>query len=203
MKSTYRSNTAFVFGWIWVAFVAINAVDLMLRYTGRSSLVAGAVLGALTAIVYVTALRPGTVLGEEGLRVRNPFRTWSLPWASVDGVRVSHSIAVDYADGKVLRLWTPTASARERAKATRRGVPKGQRGGLLRTEAVRTKAEQMAAEALAGKTHADWVGDQIVERSEAARRRDQAPPPVRATWAIDALAACALAIALVAAAILV
>lgn len=201
MKSTYRSNTAFVFGWIWVAFALFNAVDLTIRYTGKSSLVAGAVLAGLTAIVYVTALRPGTVVASEGLRVRNPFRTWFLPWAAIDGVRVSHAIGVEYGQEQLLRLWTPTASARERAKAARRAVPKAQRG-LLRTEPVRTKAEQMAAEALAGKTHADWVGEQITEQAETARRRDKQPGPVRASWALDSLAACLVAVALIVAAVL-
>lgn len=201
MKQTYRSNSAFVFGWIWVAFVAFNAVDLTLRYSGESSLVAAAVLGVLTAIVYVTALRPGTVVGEEGLRVRNPFRTTFLPWASVSDVTVTHSINVKHGQEQVLRLWTPTASARERAKATRRGMPKPVRSRLIRTEPVLTKPEQAAAEALAGKTHADWVGEQITQRSEAARRK-QEPGEVRTTWALDSIAACVLAAAMVIVAIL-
>lgn len=200
MKQTFRSNTAFVLGWIWVAFAAANAVDLTLRFTGKSSLVASAVLGGLTAIVYLTALRPGTVLTEEGLRARNPFRTSFLTWASVEEVRVTHSINVEHGEGQILRLWTPTASARERAKATRRGMPKATRGRLVRTEPVRTRAEQAAAEALAGKTHADWVGEQITDRAETGRRRGT-PTPIHTTWAIDAIATVVIAVALVVAAL--
>lgn len=202
MKQTYRSKFAFVLGWVWVAFVAANAVDLTVRYSGKSSMVAAAVLGVLTAIVYVIAIRPGTVVGEGELVVRNPFRTTVLPWAAVEDVTVSHSINLEYGGGKVLRLWTPTSTARERAKAQGRGMARPQRG-RFRTEPAMTKAEQAAAEALAGKTHADWVGDQITERAEAAKRRTEDVAPVKTTWAIDAFVVVGLALALVVAAIVV
>ncbi|WP_431893959.1 PH domain-containing protein [Nonomuraea sp. bgisy101] len=200
MKQTYRSATAFVLGWIWVAFVAFNAFDLTIRYSGKSSLVAGAVLGVLTALVYVTALRPATVVAEDGLRVRNPLRTTFLPWSAIDDVQVSHTINVTYGD-KVLRAWTPQASARERAKASRRGAPREQRG-RYRTEPVLSKGERAAQEAMAGKTHADWVAEQITERVETAKRRDEPAGQVRAVWAPDALAAGVVAVALVVLAVL-
>ncbi|MET9337171.1 PH domain-containing protein [Nonomuraea sp. NPDC004354] len=200
MKQTYRSATAFVLGWIWLAFVAFNAVDLIVRYSGKSSLVAAAVLGVLTAVVYVTALRPATILVEDGLRVRNPLRTTFLPWPAIDDVHVSHTISITHGDD-VLRAWTPQASARERAKAGRRGAPRRQRG-RFQTEPVLSKGEQAAQQAMAGRTHADWVAEQITERAESAKRRGAAPGQVRAVWAPDALAACAAALVLVVVAIL-
>ncbi|MEQ4715173.1 PH domain-containing protein [Nonomuraea sp. B19D2] len=202
MKQTYRSRTAFVLAWVWLVFVAFNVWDLIAHYTGKSSLVALAVLGALTAFVYVIALRPATVFTEEGLVGRNPLRTTFLPWASVEDVTVSHSINVSYGDGRVLRLWTPMSSARERARAQRRGMPRQERG-RLRTEPTLPKAEQAAAEAFAGKTHADWVGEQIRERAESARRRDQEAAPGRVTWSYDAIAVLAAAVALLVAAIVI
>jgi hypothetical protein len=137
---------------------------------------------------------------EDGLTARNPLRSTFLPWAAVTGTRVSHSVVVDYDDGSggsVLRLWTPMATARERARARRRGAPKPQRAGRFSTEPTLTKSEQVAAELLAGKTHADWVGEQIAERAEAARRRDRPTGPVRAVWAVDSLVAVALAVVLI------
>lgn len=200
MKQTYRSATAFVLGWIWVAFVAFNAFDLTLRYSGKSSLVAGAVLGVLTAVVYVTALRPATVVTQDGLRVRNPLRTTFLPWSAIDDVQVSHTINITHGE-KVLRAWTPQASARERARANRRGAPREQRG-RYRTEPVLSKGERAAQEAMTGKTHADWVAEQITERVETAKRRDEPPGQVRAVWAPDAIVAVVAALALVAVAVL-
>ncbi|MFG1698208.1 PH domain-containing protein [Nonomuraea sp. NPDC049309] len=200
MKQVYRSKAAYVMAWVWLVFVALNVVDLIVRYSGKSSLVALAVLAALTALVYAVALRPATVLTEEGLVGRNPFRTTFLPWASIEDVSVSHSINVRYGDDQVLRLWTPMSSARERAKAQQRGTPAKQRGRFA-TEPVLPKAEQAAAEAFAGKTHADWVGDQIRERAESAKRRSEEAGPARVTWSYDSIAVLAIALVLVIAAI--
>ncbi|MFI9554133.1 PH domain-containing protein [Nonomuraea endophytica] len=203
MKQAFRSRFAYVLGWVWVAFVAANAVDLIVRYSGKSSMVAGAVLGVLTALIYLIALRPVTLLQERALTVRNPFRTTVMPWASVGDVTVSHAITVGQAGGEEsVRLWTPTATARERAKAQGRGMAPARRG-RLRTEPTVTKAEQAAQEAFAGKTHADWVGDQITERAEAARHRKEEAGPVITTWAADSLVIVGVALALVVAALLV
>ncbi|QFY06256.1 hypothetical protein GBF35_05800 [Nonomuraea phyllanthi] len=201
MKQTYRSRTAFVLGWVWLAFVAFNVWDLIAHYTGQASMVALAVLGALTALVYVVALRPATVFTEGELVGRNPLRTTYLPWASVEDVTVSHSINVEHRGGRVLRLWTPMSTARERAKAQRRSAPRQQRG-RYRTEPTLSRSEQAAVDAFAGKTHADWVGEQIRDRAEAARRRDEEATPARVTWSYDAIAAVVAAVALVVAAIL-
>ncbi|GAA3718946.1 hypothetical protein GCM10022224_100950 [Nonomuraea antimicrobica] len=202
MKQVYRSRTAFVLAWVWLAFVAINVFDLIVRYTGKPSLVALAVLGALTALVYAVALRPATVLTEAGLAGRNPFRTTFLPWASIDDVTVSHAITVRYGDEQVLRLWTPMSTARERAKAQRRATAPAQRG-RLKTEPTLSKGEQAALEAFAGKTHADWVGDQIRDRAESARRRGEEAAPARVTWSYDSIVLVVVAAALVVAALVV
>ncbi|QYC38657.1 hypothetical protein Nocox_05150 [Nonomuraea coxensis DSM 45129] len=207
MKQTYRSRSAFVMAWFWLAFVAFNVYDLISKYTGKASMVALAVLAVLTVVVYVVALRPATVLTEHELVGRNPLRTTRVPWAAIDDVTVSHAISVHHSggDGGVLRLWTPMSSARERAKAQRRGMPSQRRRGRFATEPTVSRAEQAAQEALAGRTHADWVGDQIRERAEAARRRtgEQPQVQVRTAWAYDVIAAGVVALALVVAAIVV
>ncbi|MEW9546920.1 hypothetical protein [Nonomuraea sp. NPDC050783] len=202
MRQTYRSRAAYVMAWLWLAFVAFNVYDLINKYTGKASMVALAVLGVLTAVVYVVALRPATVLTEHELVARNPLRTVRVPWAAVEDVTVSHAIGVHLGGDRVLRLWTPMSSARERARAQRRGMA-SQRRGRFQTEPSLSRAEQAAQEALAGRTHADWVGDQIRDRAESARRRDEQAAPVRAGWAYDAFAAGVAALALVIVAIVV
>ncbi|MEV0617264.1 PH domain-containing protein [Nonomuraea sp. NPDC050404] len=202
MKQVYRSRFAYVMAWVWLVFVAFNVWDLIARFNGRPSLVALAVLGALTAIVYAVALRPATVFTEAGLLGRNPFRTTLLPWASIEDVTVSHAINVHYGEEQVLRLWTPMSSARERAKAQRRGTPRQERG-RFRTEPTVTRGEQAALEAFAGKTHADYVGEQIRDRAESARRRDEEATPARVSWSYDSIAVLAVAVALVIAALVI
>ncbi|MET9063763.1 PH domain-containing protein [Streptosporangium sandarakinum] len=168
MKQVFRSRAALILGWVWTVFAALNAVDLVVRYSGPESMVAGAVLAVITALVYITCLRPAVVLAEDGVLVRNPFRDTFLPWTAVDDVTVSHSIKITSGD-TVVRCWTPQTSGRERASAARRAQP-ARTGGRFRTEATPTKGEQAAAQLLAGKTHADWVAEQIAERAESARR---------------------------------
>ncbi|GAA2993723.1 PH domain-containing protein [Streptosporangium longisporum] len=172
MKQVFRSTFAVIIGWVWMAFAAFNAVDLVVRYGGRSSMVAAAVLAVLTALVLLTCLRPALVLTEEGVLVRNPLRNTFVPWRAVDGVTVSHSITIVSGERKI-RCWVPHVSARERAAATRKAGAPGRRG-RFETEPVRSKGERAAAEAVAGRTHADWVAQQITERAEAARRAARA-----------------------------
>ncbi|GAA4226336.1 hypothetical protein FHR32_004066 [Streptosporangium album] len=224
MKQVFRSRTALALGWIWMAFAAANAVDLIVRYSGPSSLTAAAVLGVMTALVFITCLRPAIILTGDGVLVRNPIRNTYVPWEAVDEVAVSHSIKITSGDGSV-RCWAPQTSARERAAAVRRGNPV-RTGGRFRTEPARSKGEQAAAEALAGKTHADWVAEQITERAESAKRAAAmtVPPPaaehadgpgvrsaeppaagagaMKVTWAPSALAALLAAVILVVAAFL-
>lgn len=204
----FRSKAALLLGWIWMAFAALNTVDLILRYRGSASAIAAVVLAVLTVLVFVTCLRPAIILTEDGVLVRNPLRNTFVPWSQVEEVTVSHSIKIT-AGGRSVRCWTPQASGRERATAARRARPVSARG-RYRTEPARPKGEQAAAEALAGKTHADWVGEQITERAEAARRTAAAqalqaastvpetgePEPVKVTWAPTALAALLAALIL-------
>ncbi|MGJ6964503.1 PH domain-containing protein [Streptosporangium sp. G11] len=170
MKQVFRSTLAMIVGWVWMAFAAFNAVDLIVRYSGQTSMVAAAVLGVLTALVFVACLRPAVILSEEGVRVRNPLRNAFVPWRDVDEVTVSHSITITSGDESI-RCWVPQTTARERAAAVRRGNPASVPArGRFKTEPVRSKGEQAAAAALSGKTHTDWVAEQITERAQAARR---------------------------------
>ncbi|WP_371780737.1 hypothetical protein [Streptosporangium subroseum] len=174
MNQVFRSKTALVVGWIWMVFAAYNAVDLTVRYSGPASMVAAVVLGVLTVLVFISCLRPAIIMTEEGVLVRNPLRNVFVPWTGVDEITVSHVITITSGDDRV-RCWTPQTTARERAMAVRRGKSAttggtGGIGGRFRTEPVRSKGEQAAAEMLAGKTHADWVAEQLEERAEAAKR---------------------------------
>ncbi|MDH2423931.1 PH domain-containing protein [Sphaerisporangium sp. TRM90804] len=201
----YRSKTAWVLGWVWVAFAALNAADLLVNGRLPSALIAGAVLAVLTAGVFIGCLRPGILAREDGVLVRNPLRNVFVPWKAVDAVHVSHSITIESGDESV-RCWSPQSSARERAKSVRRGVPAttpSTPGYLPSSRAEVPKAQQTAAMAVAGRTHADWVAQQLTEAADRTPRPPGDQTTLTATWSPSALGALAAALILVIAALIV
>jgi hypothetical protein len=199
----FRSKTAWVLGWVWMVFAGFNAVDLVVNGTIPSALIAGAVLAVLTAAVFVGCLRPCVRSREDGILVRNPLRNVFVPWKAVDGVHVSHAIIIESGDDSV-RCWTPQASARERAKAVRRGAPSvpARSGRYPSTQPQVSKAEQAAALAMAGRTHADWVAQQLTETAEKKSRAEGEKAPLTTTWSPSALVILAAALILVIAALI-
>lgn len=187
MTRIFRSKPAWVLGWAWTTFAAWNVWDLTAHGRMPSALIAGAVLGAITVLVFLLALRPAIVARDDGVLVRNPLKNAYVPWSVVDGVQVSNAIIITSGDTTV-RCWTPQPSARERAKAVRRA-------GRAASEPSMSKAEAAAAEAMAGRTHADWVAQQLAEM--AASRKATSSGETAATWSPTAIAALAIAVALV------
>ncbi|WP_432929998.1 hypothetical protein ACQPZZ_06985 [Microbispora sp. CA-135349] len=181
----YRSKAAWLFGWAWMLFAAWNVWDLTAHGSIPSALIAGAVLGVITALVFVMALRPAVVLEEGGVRVRNVLKNAYVPWGGVDDVSVTNAIVIESGDTTV-RCWTPQATARERVKAA---------GRAAKAARSSNRAERAAAEAVGARTHADWVADQLTEMSRS--RRESSSGETRVTWSPSALAAVAAAVALV------
>nr|WP_157554231.1 PH domain-containing protein [Herbidospora sakaeratensis] len=191
---TFRSKTAWFFGWAWLVFVAANTVDLIVRGRLPSALVVGAVLGFVTWMTYFLALRPATITEQGGVRIRNPFRTAYLPWSSIDDVTVTGAITIT-AGELTVRCWTPMPTARERAKSLRQQNRQVKRGRYPTSEPTLTKGERAAREAMAGRTHADWVADEIKELATVRKRESTGEPTVK--WAVDSLAATAAFLVLV------
>ncbi|GLW96167.1 PH domain-containing protein [Microtetraspora sp. NBRC 16547] len=183
MRQVFRSKLAWVFGWAWIIFAAWNTGDLIVRGSMPSALIAGAVLGVITVFVCLLALRPAIIPEEGGVRIRNPFRNAYVPWSSVDEVRVSNAIVIVAGDTAV-RCWSPQPSARERAKAARRASRK-------------PASDQRPHEAaVLGRTHADWVAQQLLEM--AVLRKRTASGTTSTSWSPVALAGVAAAVVLVA-----
>ncbi|GAA0409359.1 hypothetical protein GCM10009530_72230 [Microbispora corallina] len=186
-RQTYRSRLAWIFGWAWLVFAAWNVWDLVAHGSMPSALVAGCVLGVLTALVFLMALRPAIVAEDGGVRVRNVLRDAYIPWNAVDDVIVASTIVIE-SGPLAVRCWTPQATARERAKAA-------SRASRALASSRTSKAERAAAEAVGGRTHADWVAQQLTEMSRT--RRETAAGETRVTWSPWAVAAVAAAVALV------
>src|SRR5206468_1785221 len=80
-----------------------------------------AALVFVVPLVFAFTLRPAVFAGADRLRVRNPFRTITVPWGAVEGVRAAYSSEV-FAGGKKYQLWAIPVSLRQRKKAVRQSA---------------------------------------------------------------------------------
>lgn len=115
----FRSSAGIGGGVLLLALVAWLGGDAMLRGTGNAPWLALAGLLFAVPLIVAFTLRPAVWAGEDRLLVRNPFRTITLPWASVEGVRAGYSSEV-FADGKKYQLWAIPVSLKQRKRAARR-----------------------------------------------------------------------------------
>ncbi|MFF4156413.1 PH domain-containing protein [Streptomyces sp. NPDC001678] len=115
----FRSSAGIGGGVLLLALSAWLGGDAMLRGTGNAPWLALAGLLFAVPMIVAFTLRPAVWAGEDRLLVRNPFRTITLPWASVEGVRAGYSSEV-FADGKKYQLWAIPVSLKQRKRAARR-----------------------------------------------------------------------------------
>lgn len=114
----YRSGSALVGGALLLALVVLLCGDGIVNGEGRVRWLSAAGLLFLAPLITAFSLRPAVYAGRERLRVRNPFRTITLPWAAVDDVRAGYSTEV-FADGRKYQMWAIPVSLRQRKKALR------------------------------------------------------------------------------------
>jgi hypothetical protein len=129
----YRSPAAVAGGVLLLALALWLVGDTVLNGSGRAPWVgvAGLLLGVPLVVAYT--LRPAVFAGERRLRVRNPFRTVTVPWPAVETIRARYSSEV-VADGKTYQLWSIPVSLRARKAAARHNAraasPRPSRGLL-------------------------------------------------------------------------
>ncbi|MEH0545515.1 PH domain-containing protein [Streptomyces sp. NPDC054884] len=63
-------------------------------------------------LLFALTLRPAVFADDDRLRVRNPFRTVTLPWEAVSGLRAGHSNEVFDQLGTKYQLWAIPVSVR-------------------------------------------------------------------------------------------
>ncbi len=93
--------------------------DAILRGEGRTPWFAVAWLLLVLPLVVAFTLRPVVLAGERRVRVRNPFRTIDVPWASVDEFRAAYSTELVTEDGTKYPMWAVPVSLRQRKRANR------------------------------------------------------------------------------------
>ncbi|MFD7506759.1 PH domain-containing protein [Streptomyces sp. NPDC059850] len=176
----YRSPGGIAGGVLLLALGGWLGIDAILRGEGRTPWLALAGLLCAVPVVIAFTVRPAVYAGADRLLVRNPFRTITLPWASVDTLRASYTSEV-LAGGATYQLWAVPVSLRQRKRAARQQ----NRDAASPTFLGRTPGQSATADRRA---QADQtIGDlRELAESNAAREGAQGEPEVR--WAFEVIA---------------
>lgn len=131
----YRSPGAMAGGVALLAVAVLLVTDVLVDGDMRTRLLSVAGLLLTCPVVIAFTLRPAVHAGDERMRVRNPFRTVTVPWGAVESVRSGYSSEV-LADGRTFQLWAVPVSLRARNRAARHNerITAGRppvRGGLF------------------------------------------------------------------------
>jgi Bacterial PH domain len=140
-RETFRLAPPVIFWWVWLAFVALNALDYAVQGlpSARFGAVVAAILLLVTGLACTLALRPRVYVSDDGITVLNPYRTHFVPWRLItavgtgEWVEIHHApaapaapAAADAADvtassagSETLRCWALYVSSRARRQIAR------------------------------------------------------------------------------------
>ncbi|WP_328942908.1 PH domain-containing protein [Streptomyces sp. NBC_00250] len=118
----FRSPLGIASGVFLLILAALFAGDVMFRGEGRSPWLALAGLVLAVPLIVAFTIRPAVYANDDRLRIRNPFRSITLPWATVADVRAGYSSEVFTQDGAKYQLWAIPVSLRQRKKASRKAA---------------------------------------------------------------------------------
>ncbi|MFF2400436.1 PH domain-containing protein [Streptomyces goshikiensis] len=183
----YRSPMAVITGVLLLALAVWLCGDAVVRGSGSTRWTALAFALCAVPLIVAFTLRAAVFANDDRLRIRNPFRTIVLPWASVDAVRAGYSAEV-LAEGRKFQLWSVPVSLRERKKANRQQFSR--RGGLTGKGLQVQKPEGAAAGPQ--RAGADKVVDELRELAERGADRAGAQGGVTVRWAYEIIAPAAI-----------
>ncbi|MGW2052926.1 PH domain-containing protein [Streptomyces sp. NPDC001840] len=183
----YRSTGGIFGGVVLLGGVGWLGVDALVQGTGRTPWLALAGLLFAVPLIVAFSLRPAVFAGEDRLRIRNPFRTVVLPWATVTGIRAAYSCEVFTEGAGKFQLWAVPVSLRQRNRANRYQDRVARQG---------SSAGSAAGGPAAGRTAVDPVRLAVADRAVADLRSLAARAESRATargavsvrWAYEVLA---------------
>jgi hypothetical protein len=164
---TIRSAPARVGAWAWMAFAALNLIDIAVRGRDMDSVVVAALLLLGCGIAYVLGLRPAVVADEGGFTVRNPLRDVRVPWRAAKRIEAADALTIRFeaAGGgeRKVKAWVLTSSPRAQARAERRAA----------RDARDRKLPEGQIQQLKGRTPVTYAAQQLNEIAE--RHRPKGP----------------------------
>ncbi|NJQ00609.1 PH domain-containing protein [Streptomyces zingiberis] len=178
----YRSGSALLGGAVLLGLAGWIGIDALVRGTGRTPWLALAGLLLVVPLVVAFTFRPAVFAGEDRLRVRNPFRTITLPWGTVEGVRASYSSEI-FAGGRKFQLWAIPVSLRARKRSARRSARNAAADDTGRASAAVTGPDRAPG---------DEAVTELSELAERHARRETAQGEPEVRWAYEVLAPSAV-----------
>ncbi|MEV4332872.1 PH domain-containing protein [Streptomyces sp. NPDC049597] len=179
----FRSPAGIAGGGLLLALLAWMVGDALVRGEGRTPWLALAAALIAVPLIVAFSVRPAVFVNEERLRIRNPFRTITLPWSAVADVRAGYSSEVFTTEGVKYQLWAVPVSLRQRKRAARRQMQRATDDPHGTTSVHADVSDSAARMAPADQTIADLreMAERLGPRSSA-----QGGPQVR--WAYELLA---------------
>ncbi|MDH6225357.1 MULTISPECIES: PH domain-containing protein [Streptomyces] len=178
----FRSNSAIAGGILLTLVFGALALDAIVNGTARTAWSALAVVLIVAPVVVAFTFRPAVHVDEDRLRVRNPFRTVTLPWGAVAAFRSGYSHEVLDTGGRRYQLWALPVSLRARKKAQRVKA----RQDAVSPVGMSTDGVAAGVAAAPGRGDTDRIVDDLRELQE--RRASAAPGEVTVRWAYEIFA---------------
>ncbi|MEU7111355.1 PH domain-containing protein [Streptomyces sp. NPDC046182] len=178
----FRSPLGIAGGVLLLGLTVWFCVDAMVRGAGRTPWLALASLLLVVPLVVAFTIRPAVYANEDRLRIRNPFRYITLPWASVADVRAGYSSEALTQTGDKYQLWAVPVSLRQRKRAARQQARAASDDPHARAS-VTARGDDAGRLAPADRTIAD-----LRELAERCAGRPEAQGEPRVRWAYEIIA---------------
>lgn len=118
---SYRSVQGFAAGVLLIALALWLGADAVFRGHGREPAYGVVVLVLLLPLFFGFMIWPVVRANPDRLLVRNPFRTITAPWSSVESIQAALSVELR-AGGNKYQAWAVPVSLRQRKRAGRRAM---------------------------------------------------------------------------------